>query len=91
MRSAMKGTRSETACQSSRVRVIPTECAMAMRWSTALVEPPSAMTTVMAFSNAARVMMSRGLRSISRRCLIALPAMKHSSILRGSSAGMEEE
>ena len=34
---------------------------------TALVEPPSAMTMVMAFSDAAQVMMSRGLRSISRR------------------------
>jgi hypothetical protein len=32
---------------------------MAMRCSTALVEPPSAMVTTMAFSNAARVMMAR--------------------------------
>ena len=41
--------------------------AMAMRCNTALVEPPSAMTTVMAFSNAFRVMMSSGLISFSRR------------------------
>jgi hypothetical protein len=91
LRSAMKGTLSETAWKSSRVSVMPTACAMAIRCSTALVDPPSAMMITMAFSNAARVMMSRGLRSISSMCLMALPAMKHSSIFSGSSAGMEEE
>ena len=65
LRSAMKGTRSDTAWKSSRVSSMPTACAMAIRWSTALVDPPSAMMSTMAFSNAARVMMSLGLRSIS--------------------------
>ena len=44
--------------------------AMAMRWSTALVEPPTAIMRTIAFSNAARVMMSRGLRSSSSRLRI---------------------
>ena len=35
--------------------------------------------------------MSLGFKSISRRCFIAAPAIKHSSIFSGSSAGMEDE
>ena len=38
----------------------PAACAIASRCSTALVDPPSAMTVVIAFSNALRVRMSRG-------------------------------
>ena len=57
---------------------------------TAFVEPPTAMTTTMAFSNARRVMMSRGLRSSSRRLRTAAPAARHSSSLPGSSAGRDE-
>ena len=64
--------------------------AIAIRCSTALVEPPSAITTTIAFSNAARVMMSRGLRSRSSKLRIAAPARKHSSSLAGSSAGVDE-
>ena len=45
---------------------------------TALVDPPSAMTTVIAFSNAARVMMSRGLMSALSSSSTALhPAQSH--------------
>lgn len=36
----MKGTRSDTLCQSSRLSWIPVDRAMAMRCSTAFVEPP---------------------------------------------------
>ena len=36
------------------------ECAMASKCNTALVEPPIAMITAIAFSNAFRVMISRG-------------------------------
>ncbi len=68
----------------------PTERAIAMRCSTALVEPPSAITTTIAFSNAGRVMMSRGLMSFSNSVRIAWPVRKHSSSLAGSSAGVEE-
>ena len=67
-----------------------TDLAMAIRWSTALVEPPSTETITMAFSNASRVMMSRGFRSSSSRFLIAAPAREHSSSFAGSSAGVEE-
>jgi hypothetical protein len=36
---------------------------MALMWIGALVEPPMAELTTMAFSNASRVMMSEGFRS----------------------------
>src|SRR6187551_3819853 len=68
-----------------------TDFAMAMRWSTALVDPPVAITTVMAFSNALRVMMSRGLRSSASRLRMALPAAAHSSFLDWSMAGLDDE
>mmetsp|Transcript_721 Transcript_721/g.2356 ORF Transcript_721/g.2356 Transcript_721/m.2356 type:complete len:267 (-) Transcript_721:643-1443(-) len=90
LRSAMNGMRSEHAWKSSRVRVMPAARAIAMRWSTALVEPPRAMTVTIAFSNAVRVMMSRGLRSFSSMLRTAAPALKHSTAFRGSSAGTEE-
>lgn len=40
-RSAMNGTLSDTLCQSSRVSWMPTDLAMAMRCSTAFVDPPT--------------------------------------------------
>ena len=89
LRSAMKGTRSEQAWKSSSVSFTPTARAMAIRCNTALVLPPSAITVTMAFSKAARVMMSRGLMSLASRCLMAAPARSHSSSLSGSSAGVE--
>ena len=57
--------------------------AMASRCSTALVEPPSAITTVIAFSKAARVMMSRGLMSAlsSSRIVLLATITDLSSIL----------
>ena len=64
---------------------------MASRCNTALVEPPSAMTRVMALSKASRVMMSRGLMSSSSNRRTAAPAARHSASLPGSSAGVEEE
>ena len=91
LRSAMKGTRSEHRWKSSSVRSMPTERAMAMRWSTALVLPPRAITVTMAFSKAARVMMSRGLMSFSSRLRTAAPARSHSWRFRASSAGVDEE
>ena len=82
--------RSLTAWKSSIVSGTPTERAIAIRCSTALVEPPSTITTTIAFSKAARVMMSRGLRSSSSRLRIAAPARRHSSSFAGSSAGVDE-
>ena len=66
-----------------------TALAIAIRWRTALVEPPSAIVTAIAFSNASRVMISRGLMSFSIRMRIAAPALKHSSSFSGASAGAE--
>src|SRR5690606_9928366 len=70
-------------------RDAPAACATAMRWRTALVEPPSTVTNVMAFSKAARVMMSLGRRSRSRSPRSAAPAAVHSSSFAGSVAGMD--
>ena len=47
------------------------------------------MTTI-AFSNAARVMIMRGVMSFSRRTRIALPAARHSPSFSGSVAGIDE-
>ena len=61
LRSATTGTFLPMREKSSIVSLTSAAWAIASRCSTALVEPPSAMTTVMAFSNAFFVMMSRGL------------------------------
>ena len=50
--SAMWGTRAATRLKSSSDSATPASLAMARRCSTALVDPPRALTTVMAFSNA---------------------------------------
>ena len=46
----MKGVRSEILSKSSMVMGMSNSCAMAMRCSTALVDPPEAQTAAMAFS-----------------------------------------
>ena len=58
--SAMCGTRAATLLKSSNARSTRASAAIASRWSTALVEPPRAMVTAMAFSNASLVMIWRG-------------------------------
>ncbi len=58
--SARWGTRAATALKSSRVSSTLASLAMASRWSTALVEPPRAMVTAMALSNASLVITWRG-------------------------------
>ena len=45
---------------SDMVKSTPASCAMARRCSTVLVEPPMAMSSVIAFSNASNVAMLRG-------------------------------
>src|SRR6266699_1503333 len=54
------GTRARMAPKSSSVSGTFAAWAMASRCSTALVEPPMAMVTAMAFSNALRVRICRG-------------------------------
>ena len=72
------------------VRFTSTARAIAMRCSTALVDPPSTMTITIAFSNAVRVMMSRGFTSFSISARTTAPARRHSSSLAGSVAGVDE-
>ena len=57
--SARCGTRSPTRVKSSRSSGTPASWAIASRCSTAFVDPPKAMTTAMAFSNASRVRICR--------------------------------
>ena len=64
---------------------------MAMRCRTALVDPPVIMTIDIAFSKDVLVMMSSGLRSISRSILMYFPASTHSFCFSSESAGAEDE
>ncbi len=63
---------------------------MASRWSTALVEPPSAMTVVIAFSNASRVMICDGVMPSFASFTTALPAFLQSSIFCFDTASCAE-
>ena len=60
---------------------------MASRCSTALVEPPSAITTAMAFSNASLVRMWRARMPNRSRSITAWPEAKAASSRRRSTAG----
>jgi len=91
LRSATNGIRSLTAWKSSMPSLTPHECAMAIRCRTALVEPPRIMVRTMAFSNAARVMMSRGRMLFSRRRRMAGPTASHSSCFSLYAAGVDDE
>ena len=72
--SAMCGTLAAMRLKSSRVNVTFASWAMARRWSTALVEPPRALVTAMAFSNAGRVRIWRGVMPARSISTIATPA-----------------
>ena len=71
--SAMCGTRAATRLKSSSSSSTSASWAMASRWRTALVEPPRAMTTAMAFSNASFVMIWRGRMFWRSSSITALP------------------
>ena len=64
---------------------------MAKRWRTAFVEPPTAITTVIAFSKAFRVRMSRG--RICRRTASANTSAERAALsaFSSSSAAIVEE
>ena len=90
--SAMCGTRAATRLKSSRSSATPASLAMASRWSTALVEPPRALVTAMAFSNAALVMIWRGVMPSSQHAARRpRPAARASSSRRRSTAGGDAE
>ena len=71
--SAMWGTLAAMRLKSSSSRSTRASFAMARRWSTALVEPPSAMTTAIAFSKASFVMIWRGRMLAANRSMTATP------------------
>ena len=85
-KSASTGTRAPMRVKSSSFSATPAVWAMARRWSTALVEPPRAMTTVMAFSKASFVMMSSGRMPRLMRSKTAMPAARASAALAGEVA-----
>ena len=66
---------------------MPRRPAMAIRWMTALVDPPMAMSTVMAFSSAARVMMRDGRRSSRTISTMRRPLISAMARRRESGAG----
>ena len=73
--------------KSSRVSSTSASRAMASRCSTALVEPPKAMVTAIAFSNAFLVMMSRAVMPLRRRLTTASPDLRANSSRRRSAEG----
>ncbi len=78
--------RSKSSIDSS----IPISCAMARRWSTALVEPPEAATLAMAFSMPVRVMSFDGRRSLRAAAMTSSPAVREAACLSGDVAGTPE-
>ncbi len=89
-RSASTGTRLPMRVKSSSLSLTPIAEAIASRCSTALVEPPSAMTTVIAFSNAFLVMISLGRILLRSRYIAARPASMQSCALSFEIAACAE-
>jgi hypothetical protein len=85
--SAMCGTLAAMRLKSSSSSSTPASLAMASRCSTALVLPPSAEVTAMAFSNAFLVMIMRGVMPRRSRLTTASPAIRASLSRRPSMAG----
>ena len=85
------GTRARIVSKSSITSGTSVECAMARRCRTAFVEPPVAMTTAIAFSNALRVMIWRGRSCVRTACATTRADSAALSIFSASSAAMVEE
>jgi len=62
-----QGTRRDSRSMSASVKSTPPSCAAARMCSTVLVEPPMAMSRLMAFSNAPLEAMARG-NAVSSPC-----------------------
>ena len=71
--SARCGTLAPMRAKSSRVSSTSASLAIASRCRTALVDPPKAMTTAIAFSNASLVMMSRAVMPLRSNSTTASP------------------
>ena len=65
-------------------------CAMARRCKTALVDPPRAITTVIAFSNASLVNNFLGVKSFLIKFIRAFPASMQSSFFEDETASLAE-
>lgn len=89
-RSASTGVFSPIRVKSSMFRSMLAAWAMARRWSTAFVEPPRAVITVMAFSKDFFVRMSEGLISFSNNFNTARPAASQSCFLSFEMASWAE-
>jgi len=87
----MCGTPLEIRSKSSIESSTRASFAIASRCSTALVDPPSAITTAIAFSNASRVRICRGRTPSARRRITVPPLARAASSRRGSVAGGDAE
>ena len=85
--SARCGTRSPIRLKSSSSSGTPASQAMASRCSTALVDPPNAITTAIAFSNASRVRICRAVMPLSSSPTTASPDARAMPSRRRSTAG----
>ena len=90
LRSASTGTFAPMRVKSSMLRSISAVLAMASRWRTALVDPPSAVTTVMAFSKDFLVRMLSGAMPFSSRDRTAFAAFAQSIFLASEMAAWAE-
>ena len=73
--------------KSSRVIFIPASCAIAGKCNAVFDEPPSAISTAIAFSNASFVIISFGLRPASKTFIICIPAFFANLSLSENTAG----
>ena len=83
--------RSPTRLKSSRSSGTSASCAIASRCSTALVDPPKAITTAIAFSNASRVRICRAVMPFSIMVTTASPEARAIPSRRRSTAGGRAE
>ena len=87
---AITGTVREIWSNCSSDSAMPARRAMATTWMMALVEPPSAMCTLMAFSKLAAVRILSGVRSSHTISTMRRPATAHMRGWPASAAGMAE-
>ena len=90
-RSARTGTLAPIRVKSSIFKSTLIASAIAIKCKTALVEPPSVIIKVIAFSNAFLVIMSLGLISFLSRLTTASPARRQSLFLSSEIASCDEE
>ena len=87
---AITGILRLAASKSSRPTAWPARRPMARMCTTALVEQPMAIATLMAFWNAALVMMPVGVRSSHTMSTMRRPAAEHMRAWLLSAAGIDE-